>query len=208
MIDEHAALKAERAAVLETVRSLEPADWDVESLCAGWLVRDVVSHLNLNVSLKPWTAIAGFVRARGDFAAFMDRASRAARSRPIAEQLRLLEQLADSSAVAPTTMRSDGAIDAFVHHHDIALPLGRDVPSDPARLRWMADGLPQSNRFIGAARRVEGLRMIATDIDWHYGTGPELRGPAAAILVAACGRSALDDQLEGPGLATLQARRR
>ena len=208
MIDEHTALKAERAAVLETVRSLEPADWDVESLCAGWLVRDVVSHLNLNVSLKPWTAIAGFVRARGDFAAFMDRASRAARSRPIAEQLRLLEQLADSSAVAPTTMRSDGAIDAFVHHHDIALPLGRDVPSDPARLRWMADGLPQSNRFIGAARRVEGLRMIATDIDWHYGTGPELRGPAAAILVAACGRSALDDQLEGPGLATLQARRR
>ena len=50
--------------------------------------------------------------------------------------------------------------------------------------------------------------MIATDIDWHYGTGPEVRGPAAAILVAACGRPALDEELEGPGLATLRDRRR
>lgn len=207
MIDEHAALKAERAAVLDTVRSLEPADWDVDSLCAGWTVRDVVSHLNLNVTLKPWTAIAGLARAGGDFAAFMDRASRAGRSRPIAEQIRLLERFAGTAAVAPTTMRSDGAIDAFVHHHDIALVLDREVPTDPARLRWMADGLPQASRFIGAARQVEGLRLIATDIDWHYGTGPEVRGPAAAILVAGCGRAALDDQLEGPGLATLQARR-
>ena len=208
MIDEHAALRAERAAVLETIRSLDPIEWDAESLCDGWLVRDVVSHLNLNVTLKPVAAIAGLLRARGDVAVLMDRASRAARSRPIADQIQLLEQLAQSATVAPTTMRSDGAIDAFVHHHDIAIPLGRDVPSDPARLRWMADGLPQSSRFIGAARRVEGLRLIASDIDWHYGTGPEVRGPVAALLVAACGRSALDDQLEGPGLASLQARRR
>ncbi len=35
MIDEHAALRAERAAVLETIRSLDPIEWDAESLCDG-----------------------------------------------------------------------------------------------------------------------------------------------------------------------------
>lgn len=208
MIDEHAALKAERSAFLETVRSLEADEWDRDSLCDGWLVRDVVSHINTNVSLTPWSLVAAMVRARGSIPRFMDQTAKAGRSRSTAEQLRFLEQLSTSSRIPPTTMRSDGAIDVFVHHHDIALPLGREVPADPARLRWMADGLPQANRAIGAAGMVEGLRLIATDIDWHYGTGPEVRGPAAAIMLAGCGRSALDDQLEGPGLATLQARRR
>ena len=208
MIDEHAALKAERSAFLETVRSLEADEWDRDSLCDGWLVRDVVSHINTNVSLTPWSLVAAMVRARGSIPLFMDQTAKAGRSRSTAEQLRFLEQLSTSSRIPPTTMRSDGAIDVFVHHHDIALPLGREVPADPARLRWMADGLPQANRAIGAAGMVEGLRLIATDIDWHYGTGPEVRGPAAAIMLAGCGRSALDDQLEGPGLATLQARRR
>lgn len=207
MIDERAALKAERSAFLETVRSLDDADWDANSLCDGWLVRDVVSHINLNVTLKPWTAIAALAKARGDLPRFMDQTAKAGRSRSIAEQVAALERVAASDRIPPTTMRSDGAIDVFVHHHDIALALGRDVPSEPGRLRWMADGLPQANRAIGSAKLVEGLRLIASDIDWHYGTGPEVCGPAAALLVAGCGRAALDDQLEGPGLATLQARR-
>ena len=207
MIDEEAALRAERAALLETVRSLEPDEWDVESLCAGWLVRDVVSHINLNVSLKPGPSLINLVKARGRLPVFMDISTKAQRARSVTEQVRLLEKVVASDRIAPTTQRSDGAIDCFVHHHDIAIPLGRTVPTDPARLRWLADGLPQAHRAIGSARMTEGLRLIATDIDWHYGTGPEVRGPAAALLIAGCGRAALDEQLEGPGLATLQARR-
>ena len=116
--------------------------------------------------------------------------------------------MAVSETVAPTTKPSDGGIDAFVHHHDIALAVGRDVPTDDARLRWLADGIPQATRFIGCAERVRDVRMIATDIDWHYGTGPEVRGPVSALMVAASGRSALDDQLDGDGLAIVQGRRR
>ncbi|MEM9520757.1 MAG: maleylpyruvate isomerase family mycothiol-dependent enzyme [Actinomycetota bacterium] len=207
MIDEEVALKAERRAFLETVRSLEPEDWDAPTLCTGWLVRDVVSHINLNVSLMPLQAVVALVRARGDLATFMDQTAKAGRTRSRVDQLRLLEQVADSARIPPTTQRSDGAIDVFVHHHDIALTLGRTVPTDPARLRWLADGLPQASRAIGSAKMVADLRLIATDIDWHYGTGPEVRGPASALLIAACGRAALDEQLDGPGLAVLQGRR-
>ena len=45
-IDEHVALRAERASFLETVRQPRPDRVGRKSLSAGWLVRDVVSHLN------------------------------------------------------------------------------------------------------------------------------------------------------------------
>jgi hypothetical protein len=63
-----------------------------------------------------------------------------------------------------------------------------------------------TGRPILAGRRVEGLRLVATDIDWHYGTGPEITGPAVALMLAGCGRRVLDDQLAGPGLVELQSR--
>ncbi|MEM8708485.1 MAG: maleylpyruvate isomerase family mycothiol-dependent enzyme [Actinomycetota bacterium] len=206
-IDDKAKLIAERVSLLETVEQLEPEEWDTPSLAVGWRVRDVVAHVNFNKTLGLGTSIVGMIRARGDFDRFMATHARKIGDRPIAEHLADLRRVARSDAIAPTTKPSDGAIDAFVHHHDIALAVGRSVPTDEGRLRWLADGVPQATRFIGCAARVDGVRMIATDIDWHYGTGPEVRGPAAAIILAACGRSVWHDRLEGPGLDVMTQRR-
>lgn len=60
--------------------------------------------------------------------------------------------------------------------------------------------------FVGAARRFSGLRLTATDADWTEGDGPEVRGPVGSLLVAANGRAAGLDGLEGEGLD--EARRR
>jgi hypothetical protein len=38
------------------------------------------------------------------------------------------------------------------------------------------------------------------------GRGAEVLGPARALMLAACGRDALLDQLDGPGLAQLRDR--
>ncbi|MEZ5167364.1 MAG: hypothetical protein R2695_13085 [Acidimicrobiales bacterium] len=62
------------------------------------------------------------------------------------------------------------ALDCYVHHHDIAVPLGRSVLGDDARLRcgwptaWWARG--QADRYMPAP---PALAQV-TDIDWHYGT--------------------------------------
>lgn len=50
-----------------------------------------------------------------------------------------------------------------------------------------------------------GLRMVATDIDWSVGTGPEVHGPGEAVLLASAGRSAALADLDGPGTARLRA---
>ena len=208
MIDEQQALRHERAALYETVRDLSPTEWDTASLCDGWRVRDVVAHVNLGVTITVPSVMFGLLAARGDFARFMKSHAVKKGSRPLRELLAETEMVAASSRIPPTTKRVDLAIDALVHHHDVAIPLGRTVPTDDARLRWLADGMVGANKAIGSAERSRGLRLIATDIDWHYGTGPEVRGPATALIYAASGRGALDDHLDGDGLATLQERRR
>ncbi len=206
MIDENAAVVAERSTFLETLKDLDAVDWDAPSLCEGWRVRDVASHVHLAVTLTVPTALLGLIKARGDINRFMaDHVPEVGR-RPIPQILAAVELCAGTSKIPPTTKRVEVAMDTFVHHHDIALPLGREVPSDPARLRWMADGMVGAGKPSLSGPRVAGLRLIATDIDWHYGTGPEVTGPVTALIMAGLGRRVLDDQLSGDGLAELQRR--
>ena len=59
---------------------------------------------------------------------------------------------------------------------------------------------------VGAKKRIAGLRLVATDLDWSHGTGPEVTGPALPLLLAMTGRSAGLADLAGAGLATLGTR--
>ncbi len=206
MIDEKAALIAERAAFYQTLTELDDEDWDAASLCEGWRVRDVAAHTHMGATMGLLALAKGIVLARGDFNRFMAAYVPSQGSRPVSEILAVWRDVAGSHRIPPMLQPVWQVMDSFVHHHDVALPLGRSVPSDPARLRWMADGMVGAGKPFHSAARVDGLRLIATDIDWHYGSGPEVTGPAAALILAGCGRRALDEQLEGAGLALLQGR--
>ena len=47
---------------------------------------------------------------------------------------------------------------------------------------------------IGAFRRIRGLRLVATDLDWAMGKGAEVTGTGEALLMAMAGRG---DAVEG-----------
>ncbi|MEM7143053.1 MAG: maleylpyruvate isomerase family mycothiol-dependent enzyme [Actinomycetota bacterium] len=205
-IDPDAALLAERSSFHDTLLTLTDEEWDTASLCDGWRIRDVASHAVLLIDLKISTALMGILRHRGDYDAWMKGYAVELGNRPVAQILDSAKRNAASTKQPPAARPAQSAIDVFVHHHDVLLPLDREVPSDPDRLRWMADGVVAIGRPIGWGTRVKDLRLIATDIDWHYGTGPEIHGPAAAIIMAACGRDELRHQLDGDGVAELQRR--
>jgi len=59
---------------------------------------------------------------------------------------------------------------------------------------------------VGTKKRIDGLRLVATDVDWSHGTGPEVTGPAMSMVMAMTGRAAGLDELGGEGLATLRRR--
>ncbi len=60
--------------------------------------------------------------------------------------------------------------------------------------------------FVKAKPRAKGLRFVATDSDWSWGTGPEVNGPSEDILLALSGRPAGLPALSGEGAATLAGR--
>jgi hypothetical protein len=54
--------------------------------------------------------------------------------------------------------------------------------------------------------RLRGIRLQATDMDRTWGKGQEIRGRAAELLMAAVGRTAVLDALDGPGVPLLRQR--
>ena len=94
----------------------------------------------------------------------------------------------------------------MVHAEDIRRPLGivHDYPVDA--LTRLADFYTGSNLLIGAKKRVAGLTLRTTDADWSTGSGPEVAGPAIAIVMAMTGRTVAYHELTGDGVDTLRAR--
>jgi uncharacterized protein (TIGR03083 family) len=99
-------------------------------------------------------------------------------------------------------------IDILVHGQDIAVPLGRrhDMPPEAAAIAairlWSMRWPPP----FPAKRKMEGLRLTATDTSWSVGEGPDVRGPMGAILLLLAGRVVTLPQLSGDGAADLTAR--
>lgn len=112
-----------------------------------------------------------------------------------------------SRRTPPMTKSIDGLVDLVVHAQDIRRPLGasRTIPDD--RLVACLERLKGYGFPFGAMKRVVGLRLEATDVEWVSGDGPVVRGPGEAILLMLSGRRVADTDLEGDGLEVLAARR-
>jgi hypothetical protein len=94
--------------------------------------------------------------------------------------------------------------EVVVHSEDVLRPLGQDhVPSADTTLACL--GLYQDAGFpTGTKKRIAELRLVAADVDWVHGQGPEVRGRGIDLLVAMTGRSGGLEGLTGDGVATLR----
>lgn len=93
-----------------------------------------------------------------------------------------------------------------MHSQDIRRPLGLPCTIDPATLRAAANLLASNDFNCRSARRAAGLRLVATDVDWSHGDGPEVGGPLEALVMAIAGRVATCSDLDGPGVDELRSR--
>jgi uncharacterized protein (TIGR03083 family) len=205
MVDLRDHAEAERAELLALLEQLTPEQWEAASLCPGWRVRDVVAHVYSYDELSRADLARRFAQAR-----FNPNRVNAACLAPYAEQ-----SPAELVALARRCVRPRGLPAAFqggialadgmIHQQDIRRPLGlpRTIPAD--RLRATLEFAQYAPVIRGFWHR-RGLRLVAEDVDWSTGSGPEVRGPGEAILLAIAGRNASVDELSGPGVATLRPR--
>ncbi|HET9890062.1 MAG TPA: maleylpyruvate isomerase family mycothiol-dependent enzyme [Mycobacterium sp.] len=195
--------RAERADLAEFLATLTPQDWQAPTLCTRWSVKDVVAHV---ISYEELGALGLLKRfAKG----FVVRANQVGVEEFAAlTPQQLLEFLRGHLEPHGLTAGFGGMIalvDGTIHHQDIRRALNRPRVVPPDRLARILPLVP-SNPRLGAGRRIRGLRLRATDVEWAHGDGPDVTGPGEALLLAMTGRPAALADLDGPGVATLADR--
>jgi uncharacterized protein (TIGR03083 family) len=198
-----ALARSERAEFADLLDGLAPEQWNAPSLCQGWTVRDVVAHTIAYLGQSRTRLLAEMGRARFDVDRLNVRGL-AAYAGLDDERLRTLMRAGvEPSGAAALYGGRVALIECLIHQQDIRRPLGlvRTIPED--RLR-VAMNYARMSPVIGAARRTRGIRMVATDLDWSAGQGPEVLGSGEALLLAMTGRAAtVVDELDGDGVALL-----
>lgn len=212
MADHDALMWAEVADIGELLHECSDDDLDAASLCEGWRVRDVVGHMGFGHTTPMPSVLWAMVRYRGDVSTASFEMSKAFASARTPDELRRFwddEMVARHSrkGIARTIKAPEGFLDHFVHQQDMRRPLDRPREIAPERLVAALDLLPTvDSKMFSTRQKVEGLALRATDVDWSAGSGPEVRGPGEALVVAAAGRAAALDDLEGDGVAVLAER--
>jgi hypothetical protein len=133
---------------------------------------------------------------------------------------RLSNQIASRDASLPTgelvaNLRSDvmhrwtppgggfhGALNhVVVHGLDVTVPLGVRRRSPDETIRTVLQDLTEGGGHAHFGVGLDGRRLEATDLDWSYGSGSQLRGAAEDLVLVICGRTVPAGRLAGQPLS-------
>lgn len=198
-----AMIADERRSLATTLLGLTPEQWALESLCAGWTVRDVGGHLIAPFTVPMWRFAVYMLRARGHF----DTANQMMTRFCVDSNGERIPELLTANAENRFTPPGKGAgaplVDIVVHGQDICIPAGIDRPIDTEVALAALDYItgPAATGLYGSVGTE--LRWEATDVDFTSGSGPLVRGPARSIILALTGRHGAAEGLEGDGVGLL-----
>jgi uncharacterized protein (TIGR03083 family) len=198
-------IHAERAALSEDLAELTPEQWATASLCHGWTVRLAAAHVVAGAEQTPANFAKGMARNGFRFNRMIDRDAHALGTltpEQIIERLRLRLSTTNRPPAPATAMLGE----VVVHREDILRPLGRRGTPASDAVNACLDLYTTASFPVGGKKRIQGLRLVATDTGWSHGDGPEASGPGMALVLAMTGRGAGLDELSGEGAALLRTR--
>ncbi|MFI6366420.1 maleylpyruvate isomerase family mycothiol-dependent enzyme [Nocardia sp. NPDC050630] len=202
-------IEQQRRAIADLLAELSANEWEMPSLCAGWRVREVAAHIALTPQPPPiGVMLASGIRARGNYNRFIDDLTRRYAKHPTTELVSAIRDDAGSRELPKLTNYRNILFDTMVHGQDIAIPLARTVDIEPAAAAAAAAHAVTIGWPVWDKHRIDGVRLVASDVDWSHGSGPEILGPITALLLLVTGRTAAIDLLTGDGVASMTARLR
>lgn len=185
--DRQPLVAAEFAELADLLAHIPAARWDTPSLCEGWRVREVVAHMTMAARYDQAAFMAELEQDGFDFGKLSNRiAARDGQLPP--EQL-----VADlrSPTMARWTPPGGGYLGALnhvvIHGLDVTVALGEPRRPPDAVLRVALDDLTTGgvhNNFQTTINRT----LVATDLDFSYGSGEVVRAPATHLALQLCGR--------------------
>jgi uncharacterized protein (TIGR03083 family) len=189
----------------DALAKLTEPQWNSPSWCDGWTVRDTAGHILAAAEQTPLNFYKEMAQAGFRFNVFADRAAKrlgALAPDEIVERLRVRTTTTNHPPAPVMAMLGE----IIVHGADIRRPLGLDHQPTNAALVAVADNYRRTNLLIGSKRRVDGLRLEATDCEWSTGSGPKVAGPLLSMILAMSGRHPACDDLDGEGVDVLAQR--
>jgi uncharacterized protein (TIGR03083 family) len=199
-----ALARLERAEFADLLDGLTPAQWSAPSLCDGWTVRDVAAHTIAYLGQSRTRLIINMIQSRFDIDRLNTRGIGDHSGLEPDELTDLMRRDLEPSGAAALYGGRVALIECLIHQQDIRRPLGQPRTIPEERLR-IALNYARISPVIGGARRTRGVRLVANDMDWSAGRGPEVRGAGEALLLAMTGRFAtVAGELDGAGLALLR----
>jgi len=192
----------EREGFASFLDGLTSQQWNSPTLCELWTVREVAIHTVSYDELTTAGLVGRFLKGRLNtdrinaigVADYSDRSP---------QQITvLIRSYAQPHGLTGGFGGKIALTDGMIHQQDIRRSIGLPRTSDPERLRT-ALNFARFAPTIRGAWRARGVRLVASDLDWSHGRGPELRGPGEALLMAMAGRRAALDDVDGPGKAKL-----
>lgn len=196
---------AERTDLADYLTTLAPDQWDQPSLCRAWRVRDVVAHMISYDGLSTPILISWLLRGRLNISRINAIGVAEATSLTPAQLLDRLHAHLTPTGLSTGFKGGIALVDGMIHHQDIrrALHHPRTIPAE--RLTFTLDFALRAPT-LPARKLARNLRLVASDLDWTSGDGPEVRGSGEALLMAVAGRHGIVDELTGPGQPQLQQR--
>lgn len=194
----------ERGSVLATFEGLDDEQLDTPSLCRGWSVREVLAHLVLAAHPPVRRYAVALVRSLGSFDRANHELAVADAGLPVAELLDRYRVAMEHRFAPPGWPPAAPLADVLLHALDVRIPLGLPTERPAERYEPVMRLLtsPAGKAFAPGSR--PSVRWEATDHDWSAGDGRPVRGAMADLALAASGRSARLDALEGAGIADLR----
>jgi len=206
-MDPWGEIKADREVFADYLATLSPEDWGTRSLCDEWAVKGVATHLLVTPTMSKGRVFRAFLASGFNLDKMSAKLVRRMTTDMTTDEIVAQTRATAGVRSAPPGLKPMGVFgEVLTHTTDISeavgKPLALPVAHYVAVLEYMKDVQP----VLHCRKRIEGLRMQATDADWSTGSGPLVEGDAPHLLLAMTGRKSVLDGLHGEGVEILRSR--
>jgi len=201
--DRQPLVAATYVALADMLDALAPERWETPSLCEGWRVREVVAHVTMPARYSEDAFMAELGADGFDFTRLSNRIASRDAKLPTSE---LIANLRDDTLHrwTPPGGGYHGALNhAVIHSLDITVPLSETRRTSDTAIRTVLDDLTGGGAHTHFGTDIDERSLRATDIDWSYGSGPQVSGTATDLALHLCGRTVPAGRLQGETLVHL-----
>jgi uncharacterized protein (TIGR03083 family) len=192
-------IAAHRRSLADALDTLTAEQWRAPSLCAGWTGVHVLAHQTMPFRISEQDFRTGLQRCGGDFTKFSDEIADRDSQLPPAELVGVLRANADTPWSPPGGGLSGALSHDVIHGLDITWPRKLTYDINGRATATVLDSLTATGSRTLFGFPLDGIKVVATDMDWSAGQGAELTGRSRHLIPLLAGRAVPHELFAGAG---------